>query len=121
FKSNQIQVGDVLLLNANFSMIENKNNPGEFDVKSFWNNKNIYQIGFVSENDFRLLEYHEPNYFKQFFHSIREKLASQLSTVLDEDVLGVANALLLGDKQLLSAETRTHFSNAGAMHVLAVS
>ncbi len=121
FKSNQIQVGDVLMLNANFSVIENKNNPGEFDVKSFWNNKNIYQIGFVAEDDFRLLEYNEPNYFKQFFLSLREKLSSQLSTMLHEDVLGVANALLLGDKQLLSAETRTHFSNAGAMHVLAVS
>ena len=121
FKSNQVQVGDVLMLNANFSIIENKNNPGEFDVKSFWNNKNIYQIGFVGDNDFRLLEYNEPNFFKRFFHSLREKLSSQLSTMLDEDVLGVANALLLGDKQLLSAETRTHFSNAGAMHVLAVS
>ena len=121
FKSSLVQVGDVLLLNADFSVIENKNNPGEFDVKSFWNNKNIYQIGFVGEQDFRLLEYKEPNFFKQIFLSLREKLSSQLSTMLDENVLGVANALLLGDKQLLSAETRTHFSNAGAMHVLAVS
>lgn len=121
FKSNQIEVGDVLMLNANFSMIENKNNPGEFDVKSFWNNKNIYQIGFVGERDFRLLEYREPNFVKQFFLSLRDQLSFQLSKMFDEDVLGVANALLLGDKQLLSAETRTNFSNAGAMHVLAVS
>ena len=121
FKSDQIQVGDVLMLNADFSTIENKNNPGEFDVKSFWNNKNIYQIGFVSESDFRLIEHNEPNYFQRFFHSVRDKLAFQLSQSLDNEVLGVANALLLGDKQLLSAEVRTHFSNAGAMHVLAVS
>ncbi len=121
FKSDQIQAGDLLMLNANFSSIENENNPGEFDVKSFWNNKNIYQIGFVSESDFRLMEHNEPNYFQRFFHSVRDKLAFQLSQSLDSEALGVATALLLGDKQLLSAEVRTHFSNAGAMHVLAVS
>ena len=122
FKSDQLKVGDVLMLNANFSYITNKNNPGEFDVKSFWNNKNIYQIGFVGENDFRLIDYHAPGYFRQFFLSIRDNLSRQLSRYLDnEDALGVAKALLLGDKQLLSSEVRGHFSNAGAMHVLAVS
>ncbi|MGY8927758.1 MAG: ComEC/Rec2 family competence protein, partial [Flavobacteriales bacterium] len=40
---------------------------------------------------------------------------------LDLDQLGVGQALILGNKELLSTEIKTSFSRAGAMHVLAVS
>ena len=109
------------MIQTDLERIKNKNNPGEFDLKSFWNNKNIYQIGFVSENDLQYLETVELSKLKEFFEGVRGSLKRQLNSVLDGEVLGIANALLLGDKELLSTETRISFSNAGAMHVLAVS
>lgn len=121
FNTPEVKVGDVLLIQTDLNSIKNKNNPGEFDVKSYWNNKNIYQIGFVSEGDFKYLKTVESSWLESFFNTIRNSLIQQLKLVLDGDELGVASALLLGDKELLTAETRNSFSNVGAMHVLAVS
>ena len=121
FNSSQVQVGDVLLVQTDLELIKNKNNPGEFDVKSFWNNKDIYQIGFVGEDDFKLIKTVEYPWWITWSTKVREHLTEKLQNVLNGDVLGVAVALLLGDKQLLTNEVRSSFSNAGAMHVLAVS
>lgn len=121
FNTPQVQVGDVLLVQTNLESIRNKNNPGEFDVKSYWNNKDIYQIGFVGEGDFKLLKTVDHPWWINWSSRVRSHLTEKLQTALSGETLGVAVALLLGDKQLLTNEVRSSFSNAGAMHVLAVS
>lgn len=121
FNDNNVSAGDVLLVQTKVEQISNKNNPGEFNVKSYWNNKNIFQIGFVFEDDLKFIKEAEIPWLNQFLSNIRNGLKNQLKLVLDGEELGVATALLLGDKELLSNETRSSFSNAGAMHVLAVS
>lgn len=121
FNTSQVQVGDVLLVQTNLESIRNKNNPGEFDVKSYWNNKDIYQIGFVGEDDFKLLKTVDHPWWINWSSRVRSHLTEKLQTALSGEILGVAVALLLGDKQLLTNEVRSSFSNAGAMHVLAVS
>ena len=121
FNDNNVNAGDVLMVQTKMEKISNKNNPGEFDVKSYWNNKNIFQIGFVFEDDLRFIGTVEKSWLNQFLSRIRNSLKDQLKLVLRGEELGVATALLLGDKELLASETRSSFSNAGAMHVLAVS
>ena len=51
----------------------------------------------------------------------RKILAGILEQHLSPENASLAKALILGDKDMLSAEVRSSFSNAGAMHVLAVS
>ena len=121
FNSTQVLEGDVLLVQTDLETIENKKNPGEFDVKSFWNNKDIYQIGFVGEDDYKLVKTITDPWWGKWNSIIRQFLTDKLRLILKGESLGVGVALLLGDKQLLSQEVRSSFSNAGAMHVLAVS
>ena len=121
FNSSQVQVGDVLLVQANLDSIKNKNNPGEFNVKAYWNNKDVYQIGFVGESDFKLIKTVDYPWWMNWSSRVRNHLTEKLQSTLNGESLGVAVALLLGDKQLLTNEVRSSFSNAGAMHVLAVS
>jgi competence protein ComEC len=121
FNSSQVQVGDVLLVQANLDSIKNKNNPGEFNVKAYWNNKDVYQIGFVGESDFKLIKTVDYPWWMNWSSRVRNHLTEKLKSTLNGEALGVAVALLLGDKQLLTNEVRSSFSNAGAMHVLAVS
>jgi len=121
FNSSQVQVGDVLLVQANLDSIKNKNNPGEFNVKAYWNNKDVYQIGFVGESDFKLIKTVDYPWWMNWSSRVRNHLTEKLQSTLNGEALGVAVALLLGDKQLLTNEVRSSFINAGAMHVLAVS
>ena len=113
--------GDVLMVHTEISSIRNKNNPAEFDSKSYWNNQNIYNMGFVSSADIRLVGHNVTGSIGHWFESIQAYLSSVLHEHLEGANLSIAQALILGDKSLLSKENRDSFSKAGAMHVLAVS
>jgi competence protein ComEC len=120
-KAQNIIKGDVLMIHSDLNRIDNKNNPGEFDTKAYWNNQNIYTIGFVSDEDIQFIKNDDSRGITDSFEHLREYLSSILEAHLEGSDLAIAQALILGDKSLLSKEDRSSFSNAGAMHVLAVS
>tara|TARA_R110002072_G_scaffold302060_1_gene483568 strand:+ start:33250 stop:35124 length:1875 start_codon:yes stop_codon:yes gene_type:complete len=119
--SKNLKVGDQILVNASVKRIENKNNPGEFDAKKYWLAKNIQFIGFVSSFDYKLINHSELSWFSSKLSETRTYLNSVLESHLSGDELAVAQALILGNKGMLTSELKTSFSQAGAMHVLAVS
>lgn len=121
FNADNLQVGDVLVINANLNQIKNKGNPGEFDAKNYWGRKGIRTIGFIALNEFKIVNHREPSWGETKLEEIRTGLTNILSKYLVGDELAIAEALILGDKKLLTDDVKTSFSKAGAMHVLAVS
>lgn len=121
YSKELIKEGDVLLANLIVNPIINKGNPGEFNAEAYWHSKNIHDIAFLSNEVFVKLDYNQPSGIQSWLSNQRDSFASILKEYLDGDELALANALILGDKTLLSQEIRNTFSSAGAMHVLAVS
>lgn len=121
YSKELINEGDVLLANLRVNPIINKGNPGEFNAEAYWHSKNIHDIAFLSNEAFVRLDYRQPGGIQSWLSNQRDSFASILKEYLDGDELALANALILGDKTLLSQEIRNTFSSAGAMHVLAVS
>lgn len=121
YTQTQFIEGDIIFLKTSFQEIENARNPGEFDAKSYWNNKSIRKMAFIGESEFRYIDHKDISHITLFFKSIRSNLTASLTANLSRDQAGIAKALLLGDKSTLSMETKKSFGNAGAMHVLAVS
>lgn len=119
--AENIREGDQLFFSSRLEFISNKGNPGEFDAVHYWRSKGVDRIGFLSEDDFKLIASVDPSLLKSLFRRASSYLGNVLSTFLSNSELSVAKALILGDKSMLSAETKSQFSNAGAMHVLAVS
>lgn len=114
-----VRTGHKMLVNANLEMIQNSGNPGEFDSESYWFNKGIYHMGFLRENDFSILNQGEVR--KTALQKIREYSQGVLKEIVPEKYYGVANALIIGDKGDLDRSVKNEFSDAGAVHVLAVS
>ena len=112
---------DLLLVRTRFMPIENKNNPGEFDSKAYWASKNVYSLGFLSPHQVMFIKSEEESFFAKYRRSINDFLHGTLEKYLKNDQLAVVKALVLGDKSMLTPETKAQFSSAGAMHVLAVS
>lgn len=113
--------GDKLLISTAITAIKNKNNPGEFDGESYWKRKGYHKIAFVKSHEVKLLEKGESTWISELPLVLRNYFASILSSYLTGDELAVAQALILGDKGLISQEVTMQFTNTGAMHVLAVS
>jgi len=118
---DQLREGDIILVRTELQQIKNAGNPGEFYAETYWRSKNIVSMGFLSKEDYTLIERKQPGIFSSFFNGIRAYLSLQISNHLNENEASLARALILGDKSLLSLETRETFGNAGAMHVLAIS
>lgn len=115
----QLNRGQVIVFRPTISAIENKGNPGEFDAKRYWKTKGITRMVFIRNAEF--LKLTDETISPPFFDRLRAFLKNELNSKLSPSASSLAIALSLGDKGGLSQETRDSFSNAGAMHVLAVS
>ncbi len=93
--------------------------PNAFDYSTYLKNNRVA---------FRLVEY-QSRYVGQGAWSLKvgsSQLKHRMLQLYEkhgvhERELAVLNALFLGDKSLLSGDQKEQFSNAGAMHILAVS
>jgi competence protein ComEC len=119
--STEFDVNDHLLLNADLIQIENKGNPGEFDLQLYWKGKGIRKMCFFDQTNFKLLDRQERTNFQNFFFSLQSSFNQTLEKHLTGENLAIGKALILGDKSMLDSETKNSFSATGAMHVLAVS
>jgi competence protein ComEC len=101
--------------------IENKGNPGEFDLKQYLKTKGIEGQFFLSDQDFKHLRYEQSGYLNSLIRAGQNKCLAILSAHLSGQELGITQALILGDKSMLDNEIRSAFTATGAMHILAVS
>lgn len=121
YSTSEFHQGDVLYVNSDLNPIVNKNNPGEFDAQSYWANKGIHFMTFVGDNSFQFLENNNPSWMSSKIKALRTKITRGNIELLGDRYGGVLNAMMFGDKSSLDQEITQSFSNAGAMHVLAVS
>lgn len=118
-KIANVDLGNRLIISPKLFPIKNKNNPGEFDAESYWETQGITELTFLKQEAVRLVE--KAGFYSTFWYESREYLKEVLREFISNDNLGVATALILGDKTSLTKENRAVFANSGAMHVLAVS
>ncbi|MEO9532968.1 MAG: ComEC/Rec2 family competence protein [Crocinitomicaceae bacterium] len=119
--ANNLRYGDVLYFTGRFNQISQNNNPKEFNYRRYLRIHDIHhQLYLKSEN--WSWQRNEGNSLVKSIFDLRHYLSEviQESGMNDKNVM-VANALLLGQKELLDKEVLRSYSSAGAMHVLAVS
>ena len=104
--------GDRCVARLMLSRIARKGNPGEFDLEQYWNAKNIRYQGFLGSKQYKLLD-HGPSWLNFFYH-IRENCKDLIQAELPKETVGLATAILLGDKSLLDKVDLLHFQDAGA-------
>jgi competence protein ComEC len=119
--NQEINKYDVIQVATSLFPIENKNNPGDFDLQLFWKSKGIKEMCFFQEDDFQFLDKVPNNPIFDFIAGLNVTFTKILDRYLDGDELAIGTALILGDKSFLDAEIRNAFTATGAMHALAVS
>lgn len=111
--------GMVILVNKIPELIAPPANPAEFDYRAFLMRKGIYFRQFVS-SEFQIVSTSSGGAYPltRLRHSISEMLYSKIP---DEESRQIAMALLLGEKKSLDPAIRDSYSQAGVLHILAVS
>ena len=116
-KEEQIRIGMFLRVCGKLEEIPGSRNPGEFDSKQYYGCQKIYYQMKNGEICGKSAEY---SYFGQFLQEIRRKAES----ILDEAAgayAGIFQAMILGERGNLDAETKMQYQMSGIMHILAIS
>ncbi|MCC5941322.1 MAG: DNA internalization-related competence protein ComEC/Rec2 [Balneolaceae bacterium] len=92
-----------------------RRNPHEFDYGRWLLDRGIVGHGEVQ----RVLEISSSTHFG--WETWRAKVRGNVHDIFNEEQAVIARALLLGDKQEITADTRQQFSRAGLSHIMAVS
>lgn len=120
-QATDIENGDTLAVYGNLYSIGGPLNPGAYDQRKVEGRKGIFhRMQVYDVTDFRVRPPARSS-LRRRAESIRKAWFKLLSRTLSGDELAVANALVLGDRELLTTEVRSAYAETGAVHVLAVS
>lgn len=118
---NSLNVDDIYMVRTDFKNLIHPLNPGQFDYKNYLKKKYVYHQLFVQPN--LLLK---QNTTKTTLFGLANSIRVHINTKLKPynfkpDELAIINALLLGQRQDISEDVYSSYTNAGAIHILAVS
>ena len=120
-KNSLARVDDRIVLKGTLNLQNRPPNPYQFDYAAYLKKRGIYAQITSSQNEFRILK-NRNSTLKGFAAQSRNYLNNKLSKFnFQTDSKAVLNALLLGQRQELSADLQTSYINAGVIHILAVS
>lgn len=112
-----IKLGQTLKLRGELLELEPAKNPGGFDEKLYYNIQgieykaypDIIEKGEVKTDFFIIME------------NFKNKLGNIYDKVLPSKEASIIKAMILGDRNNLSEETKNLFSTAGIYHIIAIS
>ncbi|MGC6432262.1 MAG: ComEC/Rec2 family competence protein [Jejuia sp.] len=119
--SSPLQVDDVFVVKTNIKNLIHPLNPGQFDYKNYLRKQYIYHQLFVDTGGL-LKGTSTKTTLLGIANSIRSHINFKLKDYnFKEDELAIINALLLGQRQEINEEVYKSYTNAGAIHILAIS
>ena len=119
-KRNDIQTGDTLHCLLKPRKIENYTNSG-FNYALYMEKRGYYSSSYVKSNDIQIKKLRKPS-IRDKINLLRERYVHKIiSSGGSSDESATLIALTIGEKSLLSRDTKNAYSNSGTMHLLAVS
>lgn len=119
---DKYKVGDWVIFNTELKKITNSGNPNEFNYKRFMYNRGVVYQAFLPDSCLLNLGYHGQLPLKRISKSIQSKIAKLFdASIFSENAKALIVALTVGNKEYISDDMKSSFTNSGAVHVLAVS
>ena len=118
---NNLKVDDIFITKSVFQEINPCLNPGQFNYKNYLQKQYIYHQLYVSKKELLKINSNSRTIFGMA-HRIRQHINLKLQAYpFKPDELAIINAILLGQRQDISEDVYTSYTNAGAVHILAIS
>jgi competence protein ComEC len=114
--------GDVFFVKGNLQKISQPKNPEEFDYQRFMLNQNVICQQYLRAENIEKTGNEPPEILINYSLRINAQVDSILTTFVEgKNQYGVANAMILGQRDDISNDLMQAYSAAGAIHVLSVS
>ena len=120
-KGNQeLEFGDYISLNAEYSRPKNRRNYKGFSYSDYLKQNSIY--GTIKPvGKIKILEKGKINCISKFANNIKNRIITESNKNLSNDASSVFLGILLGEKSQITDEINTYFREGNMAHILAVS
>lgn len=116
-----IHQGDTIMLPDKWQMIKRSGNPFEFDYAAYCNRNNIYHQQFLAANEIVLFAKTNPDDLPLIQRMHNWSVAAIARYIKDEKVLGLMQAMLVGEEANMDTDLRQAYSETGIIHIVAIS
>lgn len=118
-----VQYGDRIIVSKPFQPIRNSGNPGAFNYERYAEFQHLFHQVYLNKADLRKLPGDEKNLFMSFIYNARAYIIRTLRKYIQgsRQEKGIAEALLIGYKEDLDKDLVQAYSNAGVVHIIAIS
>lgn len=113
----EIPAGTLLKVSGRLVRVPETRNPGEFDSQQYYSCRHIY---YFLKDGVILQRSKSYSPYQQGLLQVRERFAEVFERTAGEDA-PVFEAMILGDRGNLEAETKMRYQMAGIIHILAIS
>lgn len=120
--SEKLKYGDRIILNKPLQAIKNSGNPGGFDYAQYLAFQQIYHQVYLKKNEWILLKGDRTTAMKNALFNSREYVLKTIENyIVGTNQSGLAKALLVGYRVDLEKDLVQAYSNAGVVHLIAIS
>ncbi len=118
-EAHELSKGMVISIPNKFQRIQTYKNPDKFDFGTYLSQKNIYYSSFLNQDEITIIR--PPKLFRRYLHNIEKGIQRSFENHLKTKNLPLIYALILGDRDEMSQNQRSLFTDNGLAHLLAVS
>ena len=121
-KSNieTLHSGDEIWLNRAIYPVPKAFNPYQFDYSKYLEKQNVFHQIYAQENQIKVIQRHKTTDY--YIENLRNNLSKSFEIhQFDSKTKAIIDALILGQRLELDKETIADYSNAGVIHILAIS
>lgn len=117
-----IGYGDIVRFNASLKAPSTARNPGGFNFRDYLKRKGVNFISYIKEEDVNLIGHLTVNpFYSKIIFPVKSYCIRIMSRNLDNIHSSLLRGLTLGLRGNIPKEIKDIFSNAGVIHILAVS
>jgi len=120
--SQKLKYGDKIIFQKGLTDIKGSGNPGAFNYAQYAAFHQLFHQAYLRQNQWVLLKEKNKKLWPQFIYSTRGNVVSILEKYLGKNnESSIAKALLIGYKVDLDKDLVQAYSNAGVVHLIAIS
>lgn len=115
-----LHCGDEIWLNNAVYPVPKAFNPYQFDYSKYLEKQNVFHQIYTNENQIKIIQTHKTIDF--YIETLRNNLSKSFDIHhFEPKTKAIIDALILGQRLELDKETIADYSNAGVIHILAIS
>lgn len=119
--TNTLKIDDIYVTKTEIYGIKTPLNPDQFSYKNYLKNQQVFYQLYSKDSELFLLN-NNTNTLRGHAANLRQLINKKLKNYsFSKDELSIINALILGQRQGIDKDLYDSYTNAGAIHILAVS